>query len=148
MKQEISKAVQPLSAVSCRMSLRLFHESGPLKDHLTFRQVQQSSLCGFSVSSLCNSPSKSSFFIKQWTQHIDRSTSYTIFLFLFIQTASFNFNIVKLHITKQVSNKNLHYLYFYIYIAFIIFISILSFIITKENYNYKFFNSIKDSRRI
>ncbi|KAM7323992.1 hypothetical protein ACRRTK_016297 [Alexandromys fortis] len=46
------------------MSHRLFHEAGTPKGHLTFRQVQQSSLCGFSVSSLCNSPGKSSFLPK------------------------------------------------------------------------------------
>ena len=40
------------------------HESGTPKDHLTFRQVQQSSLCGFFVSSLCISPGKSSFLPK------------------------------------------------------------------------------------
>ena len=44
MKQEISKAVQSLSAVSCRISCRLFHESGTPKDHLTFRQVQSAVL--------------------------------------------------------------------------------------------------------
>ena len=70
MKQEISKAIQSLSAVSCRMSRRLFHESGTPKDHLTFRQVQQSSLCGFSVSSLYNSPGKSSFLPKWLTNSI------------------------------------------------------------------------------
>ena len=63
-------SVTSLSAVSCRMSRRLFHESGTPKDHLTFRQVQQSSFCGFSVSSLYNSPGKSSFLPKWLTNSI------------------------------------------------------------------------------
>ncbi len=62
--RKVPKTVQSLSAVSCRMSRRLFHESGTPKDHLIFKQVQQSSLCRFSVSSLCNSPGKSSFLSK------------------------------------------------------------------------------------
>ena len=70
MKQEILKTVQSLSFVSCRMSIRLFHEAGTPKDHLTFRQVQQSFLCGFFVSSLCNSPGKSSFLPKWLTNSI------------------------------------------------------------------------------
>ena len=77
MKQEISKTVLPiltvcqsLSSVSYKMSCRLFHEAGTLKDHLTFKQVQQSSLCGFFVSSLCINPGKSNFFPKWLTNSL------------------------------------------------------------------------------
>ena len=70
MKQEILKTVQSLSSVSCRMSYRLFHESETLKDHLIFRQVQQSSLCEYFMSSLCNSPGKISFLPKWLTKFI------------------------------------------------------------------------------
>ena len=71
-KQEISKADQSLFAVSCRMSHRLFHESGTPMNYLTFRQVQQSSLCRFFVSSLCKSPGKSSF-LPRWLTNFKRS---------------------------------------------------------------------------
>ena len=48
----------------------------------------------------------------------------------------FNFNIVKLHITKQLSSKNYsHNIYNYIFII----------IMENYNYDYPFFNSIKDS---
>ena len=49
MKLEISKTGLPIltvcqsfSFVSCRISGRVFYEAGTPKDHLTFRQVQQS----------------------------------------------------------------------------------------------------------
>ena len=51
MKQEILKTVQSLSSVSCRISGRPFYEAGTPKEHLTFRQVQQSSLCRYFMSS-------------------------------------------------------------------------------------------------
>ncbi|KAM7318210.1 hypothetical protein ACRRTK_022947 [Alexandromys fortis] len=52
------------------MSHRHFYESGTPKDHPTFWQVQQSSLCGFFKSSLYNSPGKSSLLPKWLTTSI------------------------------------------------------------------------------
>ena len=42
MKREILETLQSHSFVSCRISHRLFHEAGTLRNHLIFRQVQQS----------------------------------------------------------------------------------------------------------
>ena len=79
MKQEISKTVVPilavchsLSFVYYRMSSRLFHEAGTPKDHLTFRLVQQSFLCGSCMSSSSSSPGKSSF-LPKWLANSIRS---------------------------------------------------------------------------
>ena len=77
-KQEIWKPVLPcngkvhqlLSSVSCRMSGRLYHESGTLKIHVTFRQAHQLFLCGSCMSSSSSSPSKSSFLPKCLTNSI------------------------------------------------------------------------------
>ena len=79
MKQEMSKTVPPilavcqsLSSVHFRMSNRLFHESGIPKDYLTFRQVQQSFLCGSFMSSSSRSPGKN-IFLPKWLTNSIRS---------------------------------------------------------------------------
>ena len=75
MKLEISKTVPPilvvgqsLSSVSCRMTSKLFYKAENLKDHVTFRQVQQSFLWRCHMSS----SGKSSFFPKWLANSIRR----------------------------------------------------------------------------
>ena len=51
---------------------RLFHESGTPKDHLTFRQVQQSSLCGFSCVQFIQQ-SRQEQFLPKWLTNSIRS---------------------------------------------------------------------------
>ena len=86
----------------------------------------------------CNRP-KSAFFNQWYSQHTEGNLTSPL-LSCLNKKEGFNINIARLYTTKQ----------YQVRITVKIFISTLSFIISKKNYNYKYlvFNSIKDSQRI